>query len=146
MLLLLFFSLLLTSPHVPVVTWPTVNPSVIKFFLLSTSLEFLLWRPFCCYQPLFYWCFLRFLLPCYCWCPMLFQLSIVFLSGLLLGCSYRCYFVSAMSRVPVIAAFPTTGTTVFFCCSCCSWPPAVVGFPAVADAPAVAGGPVIVLY
>jgi hypothetical protein len=109
-LLLLVASLLLLASvlwRVPFASCADVGPSVFLFFLLSTALEFLQWLEFCCgilaavivasvhtdvnfpsatvFPPA-----LESLLLLV---RLLFQLSLVLLSGLLLMCSYSCCLV-----------------------------------------------------
>jgi hypothetical protein len=93
--------------------------------------------------------------PCCCWHPLLFQLSLVLLSGLLVMYFYRCCFFPrfpAMARVSLLLL--SLLLLVLFCYWCfqLSWRPcccwlhcccwrlcATVGFPGVVGFPAVAG-------
>jgi hypothetical protein len=89
-----FTCLLLASSDVPVVSRPAASPTILLFFLLSTSMELLLCRavPTVVNRYLFF--SRRFHRLWYlCCCPLLL------FSGLLLMWSYRCWFVPGLPAV-----------------------------------------------
>ncbi len=78
--------------------------------------------------------------------PLLFQLSLVLLSGLLLVCSYRCFVpgAPAMTRASAVADFPTavevfssSGISNVSGGPCCCWPPCSCWLPWCCCLPAV---------
>jgi hypothetical protein len=101
-------SLLFEPPDVPV-AFVLLSTLLFMFFLVSTSLKFLLWHPIVVNIHSYTDVTTGFSIPAVVGISCCFSF-LVLLQSLLLMCSYCCCFipgVHAMARVPAVASFPT---------------------------------------